>query len=110
MTLFEDLPQADVKPGRLAFCWYPINSFTNKLDMLYCIPLKIGTEYSTCFLFYGNLSNLSPRGYYSDVCTQDLLPLGKSVKTPAEAATVAEIEHKYSRLALLSNDKRMMQG
>jgi NTP pyrophosphatase (non-canonical NTP hydrolase) len=59
-----------VKPFTLCLATYPIGG---KTDLLYCIPIKIGVEYSTCHLFGGEVeSKLYYKGVFTDVCTADL--------------------------------------
>jgi hypothetical protein len=67
--------------NRLAFCWYPKNkSEGHELEMYYCIPLKVGEEYCTCHIFYGDIhTRLRTKGTFSDVLTKDIQPLPKQL-------------------------------
>lgn len=69
----------EFKTGELCFCWYPTSlnaEGTQELDLFYCKIKKLGEQYCTCEIYYGeDEDKLRLRGEFEDVCAGDLVKI-----------------------------------
>lgn len=72
------------KVEELCFCWYPMGAIAedpNELDLFYCKIKRLGEQYCTCEIYYGEEeTKLRLRGTFYDVCTGDLVKIQISGK------------------------------
>jgi hypothetical protein len=71
----------ELKIGQYAMCWYLKNkSDSHELELYYCKILKIGKQYVTCLLYYGETFNTKKvKGVCDDVCLSDIQEFDNSV-------------------------------
>lgn len=64
--------------GRYAMCWYwkIRGDYAEGLELYFCKIIKVGDEYCTCQLYYGEeLDTKKVKGTFNDVCRNDIVEM-----------------------------------